>query len=141
MSIETIIGIVVKVVSLIGYVLLAILAIKRKKITIKSDDSDVNWLDVVIEKVRDGIKTAETTYNTIFKEGVKAGTFKLKDVLEIAKDTCLELDKPFDKDYWTEFIKSEVDLMNFGSGKQVQSTEKRIVTIEGVVKNESKTDL
>lgn len=122
MTAEIIVGWVLRGLTLIGYVVLAILAIKRKKVVIESEDNTelLSKLDTVMCKVISAIDKVEGTYKSIFKDGVKAGTFKFKDVLEVAKEGCEEVGLIFNKEYWTKFINNEVHLMNVG---KVQSTE------------------
>lgn len=131
MTAEIIVGWVLRALTLIGYIVLAVLAIKRKKVIIESNNNDeeLSKLNTVIGKVISAIKTAESTYKTIFKDGVKAGPFKLKDVLEVAKESCEAEGMAYCKEYWTDFINKEVSLMNFNSESlvhsAVQSTEQK----------------
>ena len=109
-----------RVLTLIGYVILAFLAIKRKKpVVIKDENSDYDKI-ALVEKVLVSIRNAESKYKGIFKEGVKACEFKLKDVLDEVKEYCCNMNIPYDKSSWVELISTAVDLINVGESKSIQ---------------------
>lgn len=114
MSIPEIIDLVFRISSLMVTVMLAILAIKRKVVTVKSDSNSTLFekFSTICLTVKNAVMEVEETYSNLFKEGAKAGSFKLRDVLAIAKDACENESIEYDKSYWTGYIKMLVNVMN-----------------------------
>lgn len=136
MQYPEIIDLVLRIGSLCITIVLAILAIKRKVVTVKSD-SDMSIADkiaVIGGIVSEAVLKVEEQYKTLFKEGAKAGPFKLRDVLEIAKEECANVGITFDKTYWAAYIDMNVRAIN---SSKVQSTEQKDFKYIGVKQNES----
>lgn len=135
MQYPEIIDLVFRIGSLCVTIILAILAIKRKVVTVK-DDSDMSIaekISVVGGVVSKAVLDVEEQYKTLFKEGAKAGSFKLRDVLEIAKEECTNQGLDYDKSYWTDYINMNVRAIN---SNKVQSTEQKDFKFIGVKENE-----
>lgn len=114
MSIPEIIDLVFRIGSLVVTVILAILAIKRKVVTVKGDSNSTLFekFSSICGTVKNAVLEVEETYSNLFKEGAKAGSFKLRDVLAIAKDACENESVDYDKSYWTGYINMLVNVMN-----------------------------
>lgn len=145
-TVEIVVSIGVKAVSLVCYILLAILAIKRKKVTIESDSSDepkslsddfvTKLVQLIISEIRSSEKAGEQLVG-------QSGFFKMDRVLSRAKDFCRDNGITVDHTYLLDMINSFVDLMNYNKSKTVQSTgqnDQKEFKFIGV-KNESQSDL
>lgn len=119
MKIEEIISLVLHILSVLGYVIIAVIvAIKKHKNATKTDSS-VDYdkvFDTYLISLTEMMRS-ETLYKSVFKDGIKAGAFKLRDVLTTLKNVCAEKNIPYDKDKWTKFINDVVKFQNI-----VQST-------------------
>lgn len=116
-----IVDLVLRICSLMVTLVLAFLAIKRKVVTVKSD-GDMSLADKILmigEAVSDAVVSVEEEYKSLFKNGAKAGKFKLRDVLDVAKEGCENANIYYDKAYWTKYITTAVSVMN----QKIQLTE------------------
>ncbi len=117
-NIEIILDWVFRGLTLIAYILVAVVAIKRKKpisndVAVGETDEKTElsvWekLANIATKVIGLVGAAEEDFSTV----VKGGALKLKSVLGDTKEMCEDEGVPFDKDYWTGLIKEAVDVMN-----------------------------
>lgn len=128
MTPEQIIDLVFRVLTLVGYVVLAFLAIKRKKpLVIDKDNNDENIIDGLIEYIVSEIKDAEEKGTLL---SGKSGFFKFDRVLAHAQEYCRQVGLSVDNQYLTDKIESLVKLMNFkteeNSGSAVQSNGQNI---------------
>lgn len=91
------------------YFVLVIRAIVKKK---KSGQSVnvVQTMAEIAQKVIPLVGTAEVAFRSVSDK--KTGALKLKDVLNDIKDMCAEGGVPYDKTYWTDYIKEAVNLIN-----------------------------
>ena len=70
------------------------------------------------------IGDAESAYKALTgATGVKAGTFKLENVLNKLRDLCAEKGITFDKTYWTGFIENAVKLINIDRKPEEKSAD------------------
>lgn len=119
MKIEEIISLAIHILSVLGYVIIAVIvAIKKHKNATKTDSS-VDYdkvFDTCLISLTEMMRS-ETLYKSVFKDGIKAGAFKLRDVLTTLKNVCAEKNIPYDEDKWTKFINDVVKFQNI-----VQST-------------------
>lgn len=131
MTIKDICTLVWVVVGVIAYTVSTALAIKRKKSLGMTNEEYDTFLMTEFERVLGYIVKANSKYNSVFKEGVKAGEFKLKDVLDLIKEDCGVACAVFDKTFWTNIINNIVECMN--TEKAVQSTgQSDKIKIQGV---------
>lgn len=117
MTIEQIVELGYRILTIVGYVILAILAIKRKKPTVV-DNSDSeqtdNFTDELLGFIVSEIKAAEEAGESLLG---KSGFFKFDRVLAHAKDFCRDNGVTIDNAYLTERIEALVKLMNFKSNR------------------------
>lgn len=130
MSTTTIVWLVYVAISLFCYIVSTALAIKRKKATgITQADYDT-FVKTEFNKVIEYILDAEDKYNSVFKDGVKAGQFKFKDVIDLIKEDCSNSTSLFDKEFWTGVINNIVSCMNHNKETSVQTESS--VNVKGV---------
>lgn len=117
MKIEEIISLVLHILSVLGYVIIAVIvAIKKHKNATKTDSS-VDYdkvFDTCLISLTEMMRS-ESLYNSVFKDGIKAGAFKLRDVLTTLKNVCAEKNVPYDEDKWIKFINDVVKFQNMSS--------------------------
>lgn len=78
----------------------------------------------ISESAMEFIGDAESAYKALTgATGVKAGTFKLENVLNKLRDLCAEKGVSFDKTYWTDYIEKAVRLINIDRKTEEKSTE------------------
>lgn len=116
MTAEQIVELVFRILTIIGYVTLAILAIKRKKPTVidngdNSEDED-NLIDGLLGFIVAQIKDAEDKGNLL---SGKSGFFKFDRVLSRAQEYCRSVGLKVDTKYLTDRIEGLVKLMNYKS--------------------------
>lgn len=131
MSITTICWLVYVVISLVCYIVSTALAIKRKKSdkNVTSEEYDT-FVKTEVGKVLEYILNAEAKYNLLCGGDIKAGQFKLEDVIYDIKDDCLDASMSFDKEYWTKFVNNVVSCMNIKKETSVQTEDS--VSVKGV---------
>lgn len=130
MTANAIIELVLRIVSIVGYVLLAIIAIKRKKTVVQSteqSEESENAFDKLLGFIVAEIKDCEVKGEQI---NGKSGIFKFDWVFNHAKEYARELGLDVDKAYLTERIEALVKLLNFNKTTSVQSTEQEIINVE-----------
>lgn len=140
MNYEEIISLVLHILSAIGYVIIMACAIikkiKRKHTT--NADSGIyvdNVLDTCLNILNE-MGTVEELYHSVFKDGIKAGAFKLRDVLNKLKEVCAEKQLPYNEEQWKSFIQKVVCFQNMSSNTlDIIDDEKN--KIQGVQYNES----
>lgn len=105
---------------LIGYVVLAILAIKRKK---SANDGNVSgevsdsFIDELLGYIVSEIKSAEASFKALTG---KSGFLKFDRVLSHAKDFCRDAGVVIETKWLTERIEALVQLMNFEKISEAQ---------------------
>lgn len=130
MTTKTICWLVYVVVSLICYIVSTALALKRKKATGMTKVDYDTFIKTEFDKVISYILKAEAKYKAVFKEGFKAGQFKLEDVLAKIKEDCADGSALFDKDFWTNIVDNIVACMNVDKQGSVQTENS--VNVKGV---------
>lgn len=127
---NTIIEVGLKIISIGGYILLAILACKRKKSpkpTVVDNHEEGDKINNLITVITNSIKMAENMGEQI---NGKSGFFKFDYVLNRAKEFCLDNGLNVDSNFLKEKIETLVDLLNFNKSTQVENitdTEKNII--------------
>lgn len=122
MTIKDIAILIAGVVLAALYITLVIIAVVKKKK--KGEPVDIQQtMAEIAQKVLPLVRTAEIAFKSVSDK--KMGALKLKDVLNDVKDMCAEGGVPYNKSYWTDYIKSAVDLINIDrdSTKESKSTE------------------
>lgn len=118
MATEQIVDLVFRILTIIGYVILAVLAIKRKKPTIADNGSDGKTEDSLIDEllgyIVGEIKDAEEKGSLL---NGKSGFFKFDRVLNHAQEFCRQVGLNVNTEYLTERIEGLVRLMNYKSSK------------------------
>lgn len=138
MGVKDIVYVVFLVVGVIGYIVTTALAIKRKKTSGVSKKEFDSFIESECNVAIDYIKKVEAKYASVFKEGVKAGEFKLKDVLDLIKEDCESKGVSFTKSVWEKFIGNVVSAMNLGKADcseqstQVDGVSAEINELQGV---------
>lgn len=122
MDMTQIISTVLWGLSVMGYIVLALLAIIRKCRGKKTENSAIDKVENVVLSVLGEISNVETLYNSVFKDGIKAGSFKLRDVLDLAEKECNKMGIPFNTELWTDLVNSVIDTLNNITPNYVQST-------------------
>lgn len=121
MEVKDYCSIAVLVVVVIAYGINLLLAIKCKKSAGATKTEIDSFVLDELSKLPNYILSAESLYASVFKDGVKSGAFKLKEVLENVEEDCANSNYTFDKSYWTTLINNIVAVMN--GEDTFQSTE------------------
>lgn len=116
MNIETILSLVFSCVGIVAYVIVAVLAIKRKKVNVTTVDTDAAFWEIA-ETALGLVGTAETAYASI----TKGGGLKLKDVLTDIKELCEQKGISYNKSVWVNFITQAVNLLNYNKDKDIET--------------------
>ena len=109
MTVKDIAILVAGILLAILYVGLVIVAIIKKKKRGEPIDLEQTMAEIA-QKVMPLVGAAEIAFKSVSDK--KTGALKLKDVLNDVKDMCAEKGAPYDKAYWTDYIKKAVDLIN-----------------------------
>ncbi len=91
---------------IVAYILMTVLAIKRKKASGEPVDVESTLADIAANVLR-LLQEAELE---ITNPG--SGAAKLKKVLSATKSMCKQASVIFDKDYWTSYVNDAVELIN-----------------------------
>lgn len=128
MNIKEIVSLVLYILAVLGYAIIAVCALIKK---IKHKNSATTDSGVDYNKVLDTCCSAleemfhvENLYNSVFKDGIKAGPFKQRDVLSALKELCSNIGLPFDEDKWKKYIEYVVNFQN--------STKSNLHHVEGL---------
>ena len=122
MDVKTILTIVGTCIGIIAYIIVTACAIKRKKANGETISLETVFQEIA-EQAMGFISTAEVAYNALTgATGVKAGAFKLDNVLNKIRDLCNEKGVAYDKSYWTDYISKAVELMNINKSKAETKT-------------------
>lgn len=135
MTIEQIVDLAFRIFTLVGYVLLAILAIKRKKAVVTDESTDgkdeANLIDDLLGYLISEVKDAEDKGSLL---SGKSGFFKFDRVLAHAKDFCREKGIDVDTKYLEERIEGLVKLLNYKTNAELSTASNRLDGINYEVK-------
>lgn len=127
MTAEQTVDLVFRILTIIGYVVLAILAIKRKKVTIVDNGNDSenkeSLIDGLLGYIVTQIKDAEDKGSLLSGQ---SGFFKFDRVLSRAQEYCREKGISVDTKYLTDRIEGLVKLMNYKTEDCVQSNGQNV---------------
>lgn len=136
MDIKEIISLALHIGAVVGYVIILLVSIIKKvrnKNSASTESTDV--LDTVLNiasAVVNDMTSVEDLYNKVFRDGVKAGAFKLRDVLASAEKLCNNAGVTYNAEAWTSFVNRTVDFKNVQSTGQNENENKKseVVTYE-----------
>ncbi len=127
MSIKEILVIVAFCVVTVAYTVTALLSYFRGK-KAQVDPAQVSEVFAnIAPQVLGLIFGAEGAYSSV----PKGGALKTKDVLNDIKEICAEGGVAFDRNYWTDFIKKAVDLINLNRKDAKSETTTNTTTTSG----------
>ena len=119
MDLKDILSIIVFCIVTVSYAATALISYFRGK-KAKTDPAKVNEVFAdIVSTVNQLVRNAEGAYESV----TKGGALKLKDVLNDIKEKCVDGGIAFDKAYWTELIKSAVELINLNRVPEEKTTE------------------